>query len=231
MHALHKNNIPGGQMNMMPGNAGSPASADSPYNNDASQSRPGTGQFAMPGPGPNRGPIPSQQQKNMMPPPSPSVNQAKNGALQGKDGQVDGNGQNSSPRNAGNPHGQPGPQGQPPPGMGPPGPNPTGANTAPPTPGGGSGPSNANVPSSNSMPNMPPPGNQGPSSAPPQMQQPSQDLFAPSDIMPGFGPFDDLGAGMFQGDSMGGLGGGDMPFPNVDFDWFDDPGMLSGDLK
>ena len=177
-----------------------------------------------------------------MPPPSPSVNnQAKNGAhQQGKDGQGDGNGQNASPRNAGNPHGQPGPQGQqpPPPGMGPPGPNPpapgpmpTGANTAPPTPGGGPGPS------SNSMPNMPPPGSQGPSSAPPQMQQSQQqqqpqDLFGSGDLMGGFGAFDDINTNIFQNDAMAGLGGEGMPFSGMDFgDWFTPDGMLPGDLK
>lgn len=215
MQSLHR--VP-----MMQGNASSPGSADSPYNTDGSNpSRPGS-QFGVPGaPGPNRGPMPPQANK-MMPPPSPSVNAAKN-AQPKQEGQ-DGNSLvGSSPRNAAmqpqqppqppQPQPQPQPQGQP--GPGGPGGGPMnagmGGGTAPPTPGG--------------TPMNP---GQGP---PPQQQQPPpppQDMFS-TDLMGPTFTFDGLETSMFGGD--GGLGGLGGEFPADFSEWFNDTTLMNETLK
>lgn len=103
---------------MMPGNVPSPASADSPFNGDGSQSRPNTGQFGgPPGQGQVQGGMAAQNRppgppgpppSKMMPPPqSPGMSHTKN-PNPPKDGHPDGSGVGSSPRNAP----QPGQQGQ-----------------------------------------------------------------------------------------------------------------------
>lgn len=210
MHQLHKQQ--GGMM--MPGNVPSPASADSPFNGDGSQSRPNTGQFGgPPGQGQVQGGMAAQNRppgppgpppSKMMPPPqSPGMSHTKN-PNPPKDGHPDGSGVGSSPRNAPQPGQQgqsmAGPQGQP--GQpGPQGPNRSpggpmnsmgGSNTAPPIP---APPAPGNVPA----PPTTQPLSQGPQAPP------SQEIFDPGYL--DMGLFNDMNfdagiGGMDFGDSM-----------------------------
>lgn len=198
---------------MMPGNVPSPASADSPFNGDGSQSRPNTGQFGgPPGQGQVQGGMAAQNRppgppgpppSKMMPPPqSPGMSHTKN-PNPPKDGHPDGSGVGSSPRNAPQPGQQgqsmAGPQGQP--GQpGPQGPNRSpgapmnsmgGSNTAPPIP---APPAPGNVPA----PPTTQPLSQGPQAPP------SQEIFDPGYL--DMGLFNDMNfdagiGGMDFGDS------------------------------
>lgn len=200
MHNLHKGNLPPGAMNsLIPGNAGSPASTDPPFNPAVVQGQ---------GP-PFSGALNSRMAQNkpmgMMPPPSPAMNgppkdqNLKDAKPNASNGHPEG-----SPRNAIN-------AGQ---GQGPPNPgNPSQGGTAPPTP----------VPGPNQVMTAPSPSAILGNPAPP-MGQSSQgtELFANDFIQSVASSLDEFDPSIFRPE------GGDINFERDFGQWFnpDDVGGL-----
>lgn len=92
-----------------------------------------------------------------------------------------------------------------------------GANTAPPTPGGG------NAPGSNMLNTNAAPAGQGPQSAPPQMQA-QPDMFGADLMGANFDAFSTLDTSMFAPNDLSGMDFG------PDFsEWFTDPSVIGAD--